>query len=120
MAKGKTIYTDNHRQAVILIALIIDEMAAADKFEGLREVVEIKPRLIDLYARYAAAALDGIAKYSELPKPEQTPDASVFFMSEAIAAVDGIVPVSEKHICYAKAAQTALQAYQHRPAKGRR
>ena len=107
-------FTEEHCQAVILIAMLMDQMAVADDFKSLCEVAEFKPRLIDAYARYSSAALGGVEKYAQLPKVDQTPEAIVFFMSDAIASADGIVPVKEKHIRYAKAARLALKSYQQR------
>jgi hypothetical protein len=98
--------------------MLMNEMAISDKYESLTEAGAIDPPIIDHYASYSSAALDGIGKYGQLSKAEQTPDAAIFFMSEAIAAVDGIVPVTKQHIRYAKAARHAIQTYQKRPAKG--
>jgi RNA:NAD 2'-phosphotransferase (TPT1/KptA family) len=104
--------SDTEQQTVVLIAVLMNAMAVADRYESLQEVLTIDPAHIDLYARYSHAALDGFAKYQKLPKTDQTPDAAVFFMSAAIASTDGIVPVKKKHIHHAKAAQLALQACQ--------
>ncbi len=119
MVKRKKVFTENHYQAVVLIAMLMNEMAISDKYESLTEAGTIDPPIIDRYARYSSAALDGFEKYRQLSVGcEQTPDAAIFFMSEAIAAVDGIVPVTKQHIRYAKAARHAIQTYQKRQAKG--
>ena len=115
MARRKSTFTEDHRQAAILIAILMNEMAIADKYESLTEAASVDRPIINRYASYSAAALDGISKYSERAKEKQTADAALSLMSEAIAAVDGITPVGEKQVRYAKAARHAIQTYQKQP-----
>ncbi len=63
MARYKACFTDDQRQAVILIAIIMNQMAVADRYESLQEATLIAPNIIGSYARYCFAALDGAEKY---------------------------------------------------------
>ena len=57
----KNAYSDCFNDA-LLTAAMIDEMARADKWQGLDECLAIKPEEIKRFSRYADAALRAIKR----------------------------------------------------------
>ena len=104
-------FTGDDYKAVMLIAILMNELAVNDYFHSLQEIADIVPKYIDRYARYAAAALNGYAKYSELPKAAQTEPVLLALIAGEIAEVTGEKTASEKHQTYAKVAQRVLQTH---------
>ncbi len=79
MVKRKKAFTEDHYQAVVLIAMLMNEMAISDKYESLVEAGTIDPPIIDRYARYSSAALEGVEKYRQLSVGcEQTAEGVIY------------------------------------------
>ena len=107
----RRLFTGEDYKAVILIAIMMNELALADKYESLQEVAEITPKEIDRYARFASAALCGYGKYGELPKAGQTDHVLAALIAGEIAAAEGQKSASLQHMTYAEAAQRVLHTH---------
>lgn len=108
----RRLYTGEEYKAVVLIAILMNELALADKYESLQEVAEITPNNIGLYARRSFAALYAYGKFGELPKAGQNDDILKALIAASIATAERQRVVTGKQVLYAEAAAGVLRTFQ--------